>query len=436
LNPRSVVERAKPDQKSKLTQNPWFFIPTLYFAEGVPYVLINTVSVIFFKRMGIDNTQIAFWTGFLYLPWVIKMFWGPLVDLYSTKRNWILYSQLVMSVILGVVALFIHHPYFFVISLLFFSLGAFVSATHDIAVDGFYMLAQSKEQQAFFVGVRSFFYRVAMIFGSGFLVYFAGYLEVKIGDIPFSWCIIFSGTAVLILLIRIYHGFILPFPSSDEKENAQRGNFIQIFISYFRQEKIAAVLSFILLYRLGEAMLVKMDAPFMLDLRELGGLGLSTSEVGIVKGGIGVLGLIVGGILGGWLIASYGLKKCIWPMALALNLPNLIYVYLAYARPPIQYIYILFAVEQFGYGLGFSAFMVFLMSVCKGRYKTAHFAISTGLMAMGMMLPGMASGYLQKALGYPLFFILICLATIPGMIAIFFIPLNQNEKSEQSTAYS
>jgi PAT family beta-lactamase induction signal transducer AmpG len=211
------------------------------------------------------------------------------------------------------------------------------------------------------------------------------------------------------------------------KERTQKDNYIHIFISYLRQEKIIPVLCFILLYRLGEAMLVKMDAPFMLDRSEFGGLGLRTSDVGLIKGGFGVLGLIVGGILGGWLISVHGLKKCIWPMALALNLPNLIYVYLAYARPSIQYIYILFAVEQFGYGLGFSAFMVFLMSVCKGKYKTAHFAISTGLMAMGMMLPGMASGYLQKAVGYLWFFIWVCIATIPGMIALFFIPLNQDK---------
>lgn len=413
-------------------KSPWRFIPTLYLAEGLPYVLINSVSVVFYKRMGVDNVQIALWTSLLYLPWVIKMFWGPVVDIYSTRRNWILYTQFTMAFFLATVCLMTHLPLFFFLTLAIFVAAAFVSATHDIAVDGFYLMALSKEDQAFFVGVRSFFYRVAMIVGSGFLVYFAGKLEELTKQIDLSWSVIFALVASCMVVLGLYHKFSLPFPKDDitrrHSSPEAQGSFLSIFKEYFTQNKIAGTLSFILLYRLGEAMLVKMASPFLLDSKETGGLGLSTSDVGLVYGTAGVLSLMVGGFLGGWLISRFGLKKCIWPLALALNLPDIFYIYLAYAQPSILWVYIFVCLEQLGYGLGFAAFMVFLMSVCKGSFKTSHFAISTGFMALGMMLPGMISGFLQKFLGYPLFFVMTCLVTIPGMLAIFFIPLEDTHE--------
>jgi PAT family beta-lactamase induction signal transducer AmpG len=413
-------------------KSPWRFIPTLYLAEGLPYVLINAVSVVFYKRMGVDNTQIALWTSFLYLPWVVKMFWGPVVDIYSTRRNWILYTQWTMGLFLAGVSLMVHLPLFFFLTLAVFVAAAFVSATHDIAVDGFYLLALEKEEQAFFVGVRSFFYRVAMIVGSGLLVFFAGKLENTTHQIPLSWSITFGLVAVAMAVLASYHKFFLPFPEDDiprkHSSSETQGKFLSIFKEYFKQDKIIGILGFILLYRLGEAMLVKMASPFLLDSKETGGLGLSTSDVGLVYGTAGVLSLMVGGFLGGWMISKFGLKKCIWPLALALNLPDIFYIYLAYAQPSIFWVYFFVCLEQLGYGLGFAAFMVFLMSVCKGNFKTSHFAISTGFMALGMMLPGMASGFIQKALGYPLFFVTVCLVTIPGMLAIFFIPLEDTHE--------
>lgn len=408
-------------------RSPWTFIPTLYFAEGVPYVIINTVSVIFYKKMGIENAQIAFWTSLLYLPWVIKMFWAPLVDSYSTKRNWIVYTQVAMLGCLSCVAFSFQFPHFFILSLLCLTVGAFISATHDIATDGFYLLALNKEQQAFFAGIRSVFYRFAIIFGSGVLVVLAGQLEVGLKNIPLSWSLTIGLSALIFGFLFIFHGSFLPVDESDleqqTKSPTEKISFWFIIKCYFRQDRIGSILAFILLYRLGEAMLGKIASPFLLDKRELGGLGLSTSDVGLAYGTLGVISLIAGGILGGMLISKYGLKKSIWPMALAVHLPNLFYVYMAYVKPRNELVYLLVALDQFGYGLGFTAFSIYLMYISRGEYKTSHFAISTGFMALGMMFPGLISGYLQQSVGYPAFFILVFLATIPGMVTLFFIPL-------------
>ena len=413
------------DKQHVPARSPWAFLPTLYFAEGLPYVLINTVSVILYKRMGIDNASIAFWTSWLYLPWVIKMFWGPFVDVYSTKRNWVLSTQLTMGACLLLAAYSLSMTEFFILSLAAFVLGAFVSATYDIATDGFYMLALTEKDQALFVGLRSGFYRLAMIFGSGLLVYAAGRFETATGNIPLSWTIVLSVSGGILVLAFLYHRFMLPYPVADGKTRTsgppENASFQEIISSYFRQEKIGALVAFILLYRLGEAMLLKLVSPFLLDAHQAGGLGLSTSEVGLVYGTVGVLSLVTGGVLGGWLISRFGIRRCIWPMALALNLPDLFFVYMAYTQPPIGYVYPLVALEQFGYGLGFTVFTVYLMYSANGRFKTSHYAISTGIMALGMMLPGFVSGWLQQMVGYKTFFIIVCFMTIPGMLTIPFL---------------
>ncbi|MBD2388832.1 MFS transporter [Cylindrospermum sp. FACHB-282] len=414
------------------TRSPWTYIPTLYFAEGVPNVIISTVAVIFYKKLGIDNEQITAWTSFLYLPWVIKKFWGPLVDIYSTKRTWILITQFAMFCCLTLVALSLQLQNFFFLSLTALTVGAFISATYDIATDGFYMLALNPAQQAFFVGIRSLFYRLAVLFGSGFLVVLAGRLEKSLNNIPLSWTISIGFSAAIFAILFIFHRLILPLPESDTPSiseiKPEKIPFWEVISTYFQQEKIGAILAFILFYRLGEAMLLKIASLFLVEKIENGGLGLSTEEFGWVYGTFGVLSLIIGGILGGALIAKYGLKKCLFPMALALNLPDIFYVYIAYAKPSLALIYPLVSLEQFGYGLGFTAFSVYLMYTAQGKYKTSHYAISTGLMALGLMLPGAISGAIQKAIGYPLFFVLVCLLTIPGMITLFFIPLKE-EKS-------
>ncbi|MFA5138619.1 MAG: MFS transporter [Elusimicrobiota bacterium] len=414
-------------------RNAWWYIPSLYFAEGLPYILINSASVILYKRMGIDNTRIAFYTSWLYLPWVIKMFWGPLVEARSTKRNWILGTQLAMAALLAATAFTLRLPAFFSMSLLFFFIGAFISATHDIAADGFYMIALSEKDQAFFVGIRSTFYRLAMIFGSGVLVVLAGWIETRTGDIPLAWTTALVVAALLFAALAAYHKFMLPRPAGDGEPPAgaqTSGTFKEVFLSYFKQDYILPTLGFILFYRLGEAMLIKLVAPFLLDARTAGGMGLSTEQVGWVYGTIGISALVVGGILGGWIIAKYGFRKCVWPFILTMHAPDLFFLYMAYAQPAVGLVGFLVAAEQFGYGLGFTAFTVYLMMrASDSRYKTAHFAISTGIMALGMMGPGSAAGYIQQKVGYPHFFLTVCVCTLPSMFLIPFIPKEAPSKA-------
>jgi PAT family beta-lactamase induction signal transducer AmpG len=414
------------------SRSPWTFLPTLYFAEGLPYVLINTVSVILYKRMGIDNASITFWTSWLYLPWVLKMFWGPFVDVYSTKRKWILSTQATMSLCMFVIAFSLRSSSFFFLSLAAFFAGAFISATYDIATDGFYMLALSNKDQAMFVGLRAAFYRLAMIFGTGFLVYLAGRLETSTNNIAGSWSTIMTVSGAIFASAFVYHKFMLPFPAADSvrtpSQNYDGASFTEVIRSYLRQEKVGVLLAFILFYRLGEAMLLKLVTPFLLDARAIGGLGLTTEQVGLVYGTVGTLSLVLGGVLGGWLISRFGFRRCVWPMVLIMHLPDLFFVYMAHAQPGLGLVYPLVALEQFGYGLGFTVFTVYLMASAEGKYKTSHYAISTGIMALGMMLPGFKSGALQQAVGYRTFFIIVCFMTVPGMLTIPFLPKNRFEK--------
>lgn len=607
-------------QTKPTTRNPWAWIPTLYFAEGIPYVVVMTVAVIMFKRLGISNTNIALYTSWLYLPWVIKPLWSPVVDLLKTKRWWIVVMQLVIGAALGGIALAIPLPVFFKITLIFMWLLAFSSATHDIAADGFYMLGLDEHKQAYFVGIRSTFYRIAMITGQGLLIILAGFFEtatglppveinavanpslskeivlpqvvennpggesyfmvfpekaelstqniptsqldsirkvvaahniengfvhalagqpgaktgnsgeswwtahvssplkvflkehfggktavvvgseltgnvgvvaVKLsgkpekdkemvlnlkfsngdksikliegerlafnaanydkpaylifqldpklnratktvfkgtsGNLQLAWSITFVILAVLFALFSVYHRFILPYPVTDVHKTKHQNflkEFFKTFSSFFKRKDIGLILSFLLLYRLGESQIVKMASPFMLDPRQIGGLGLTTGEVGLIYGTFGILALTVGGISGGLAAAKKGLKFWIWWMAMALYLPNLVYVYLAYFQPESLFIVgLCVVVEQFGYGFGFTAYMLYMIYISEGEHKTAHFAIATGFMALGMMIPGMFSGWLQEIIGYKNFFIWVILCMIPGLLPLFFVKI-------------
>lgn len=605
-------------------RSPWSWIPSLYFAEGIPYIVVMTVSVIMYKRLGISNTDIALYTSWLYLPWVIKPLWSPVVDLLKTKRLWIIVMQLIIGAGLAGVAFTIPVDGFFQYTLAFFWLLAFSSATHDIAADGFYMIGLSKHDQAWFVGIRSTFYRLAMITGQGLLVILAGYIEsnsglparevyvsvspkysvtqfahpdsisfgeqfkelnvvhypgkiqvstnhldkenadsliafakmwntqnnfyaeeranleagkqnskepswfsknlftpfedflrtnfgpslpevstsnktgnlafvyfkltqkpgkdivvnfgresgdnsislvegarfvfndknwnktavaliqldpklktqssafyqARSGDIPLAWMITFFVLAGLFGLFFIYHKIILPYSKDDvavarDSSSGIFTEFFKIFVLFFKKKKIGYILGFLLLYRFAEAQLVKLAPPFLLDAQEIGGLGLTTGQVGFVYGTVGILFLTLGGILGGFLAARDGLKKWIWFFVLAINVPDLVYVYLSYAQPSnFLIVNLAVAIEQFGYGLGFTAYMLYMIYIADGENKTAHFAIATGFMALGMMLPGMMSGWLQDIIGYQHFFIWVCLATIPAFIVTKLIPLD------------
>lgn len=417
--------------KAKKT-SPWSWIPTLYFAEGIPYVIAMTVSVIMYKRLGISNTDIALYTSWLYLPWVLKFAWSPFIDIIKTKRWWIILMQLFIGAGLASVAFLIPGPFFFKATLAVFWLMAFSSATHDIAADGFYMLALDSSQQSFFVGIRSTFYRLAMITGQGLLIILAGTLEKSVASIPKAWSITFYILAGFFLFIFIYHRFVLPKPSADlirEKKSASDilKEFLVTFLSFFQKKGIFLAVVFLLLYRLGEALLVKMASPFLLDTREVGGLGLSTQEVGFVYGTVGIIALTLGGIVGGIAASRRGLKFWIWPMALAITLPHITYIYLSYMLPQnFFWINLAVAVEQFGYGFGFTAYMLFMIYFSEGEHKTAHFAICTAFMAAGMMLPGMIAGWLQELWGYQHFFLFIMILAIPTLAIIPFMKIDKD----------
>lgn len=614
----------KQQEKAKKKHSPWAWIPTLYFAEGIPYVVAMTVSVIMYKRLGISNTDIALYTSWLYLPWVIKPFWSPFVDLIKTKRWWIITMQLLIGAGLAGVAFLIPTPFYFQATLAVFWLLAFSSATHDIAADGFYMLALDSNQQSFFVGIRSTFYRLAMIVGQGILIILAGSLEVATGTEPLkiniqssnttqtefianapilrdsttteptffaypsnlvlstqnisqkklaevkefaktenvkngfiqlenpieqtnsdekvswwsknianpladfirrnfaeekqqtvvsgdvgnagiitvtlnrkpeegkemvlnsrfsggdksisliggerlvfnetnwdkpaylvvqldkklntevsstftatsgnlrlAWSITFYVLAGFFLLVFIYHRFVLPHPASDVTKNHAPSDILRefglTFKSFFQKEGIWIAIAFMLLYRLGEAMLVKLASPFLLDGRDVGGLGLTTGQVGFVYGTVGVISLTLGGIVGGIAASRKGLKYWLWPMALSITLPHLAFLYLSWFMPENMFlINLAVAFEQFGYGFGFTAYMLYLIYFSDGEHKTAHYAICTGFMALGMMLPGMIAGWIQELIGYNHFFIFVMICAIPTLAVIPFLKVDKS----------
>lgn len=412
-------------------RNPWAWVPSLYFAQGLPYVVVMTVSVIMYKRMGISNTDIALYTSWLYLPWVIKPLWSPLVDMFKTKRLWIVGTQFIVGVALACVALTIPMPAFFQYTLAVFWLMAFSSATHDIAADGFYMLGLEQHHQTAFVGVRSTFYRIAMITGQGILVVVAGQFETRSGgNIAFAWSVTFGILAALFMIFFIYHKFILPYPTSDKPtlsdgSKSPLEEFFRVFALFFKKKNILVTLAFLLFYRFAEAQLVKLVSPFLLDAREKGGLGLTTSDVGIVYGTVGIIALTLGGLLGGVVASWKGLKFWLWPMVLAIHLPDAAFVYLSQVQPTdFYFINAAVALEQFGYGFGFTAYMLYMIMISEGEHKTAHYAICTGFMALGMMLPGMFSGWLQEQIGYQNFFLWVMASTIPGFIVASLVKID------------
>lgn len=409
---------------NRKSTSPWAWVPSLYFAEGLPYVAVMTVSLILYKQLGLSNAEITFYTSWLYLPWVIKPLWSPLIDVVKTKRQWIVAMQLLIGAAFGGVAFTIPTDFWLQGTLFFFWVMAFSSATHDIAADGFYMLGLDQHHQAWFVGIRSTFYRFATIFGQGILVMIAGNLQVLFrGSIRYSWSLVFYGVAGLFIALWIWHGFILPRPKDDkglQKINVRElfhglGNSIKTFFTKLPAREAAAAFLFMLFYRMPEGLLVKVSSLFLVGGTNSGGLGLTPQEYGFVQGTVGVIGLTLGGILGGMAAGRDGLKKWLWPMVCAITLPDIVYVYLSYALPSSLFIInVCVFIEQFGYGFGFTAYMLYLIYYSRGDHKTSHYALCTALMALSMMIPGLFSGYLQEAVGYRAFFIIVmvfCAAT-------------------------
>ena len=427
---------------SSKNRSPWMWIPTLYFAQGIPYFIVNTVSVMMFTKMGVPNGEMAFFTSLLYLPWMIKPFWSPFVDIIKTKRWWTITMQLLMTVAFVLLTLTLPVPEaeqiatgttpmsMFYITLILFIITAFASATHDIAADGFYMLALSQGDQAQFVGIRSTFYRLSSIFGQGVLVAIAGIVELKYNNIPLSWQITMGITAIVFAIVSFYHVFIIPKPATDrstlENKEVTAGaifsEFGRTFKTYFMKKGVWLAIIFMLLYRLPEAFLIKLCMPFLVAKTEFGGLGMSTADVGIAYGTIGVLFLTIGGILGGIFASRLGLKKSLWVMAGCMTLPCLTFVYLAMCQPDnLAVISTAIAIEQFGYGFGFTAYMLYMMYFSDGEFKTSHYAICTAFMAASMLLPGMVAGYIQEAIGYVNFFWMVMLCCIATLAVTFFV---------------
>lgn len=493
-------------QQKLTSRNPWAWVPSLYFTEAIPYVMVMSVSVMMYKNLNVSNSDIAFYTSLLYFPWFLKFAWGPFVDMFKTKRLWTITMQLIVAVALFGIAVSLTTSMYWSLTLIVFALMAFASATHDIAADGFYMLSLEQQQQAAFVGVRSTFYRIATIVGSGFLVVIAGQLAPGMG-FKNAWSVVFIIAGILFILLFVYHKFILAYPLEDKgtmKDKKMNGSqigllfggfilftaifylafllisfflslfgvvtpwktiastillvlivvilfrtfvatfvekfeksenknevllpfieFLKAFVIFMQKKNIWNILGFLLFFRFAEAQLVKLVQPFLLDPRSQGGLGLTTSEVGIVYGTVGIIALTVGGLIGGYLISKKGLKWWLWPMVIIMHTPDLAFVYLSQYQP-INFLLINLAVafEQFGYGFGFTAYMMFMIMISQGEHKTAHFAICTGIMALGMMLPGMYSGALQEQIGYQNFFLWVIISTIPGFIVAALVKID------------
>lgn len=450
------------------SKSPWWWVPTLYFVEGVPYVLVNTISVALFAKFGVPNDQLAFFTTLLYFPWFLKGLWSPIVDVVKTKRWWIIAMQILMTVLCALLVVTLPHPdaaliaekqtpvSIFWLTLVLFIITAFASATHDIAADGYYMLAQPADSQARFVGIRSTFYRIATIFGQGGLVAIAGIVENKTDNIPLSWQAAIGAAAVILCLTTLYHLFALPkVEGKNPTSNIQQiTTIVKAFSTFFTKPGAWLAILFMLLYRLPEGLLVKLSFPFLIDSQETtvrdgqifgGGLGLSTLDVSIIYGVFGVAFLLLGGILGGIYISRRGLKQSLWLMAGLLTIPNLVYVYLSAAQPTNLWIIgSAISLEQFGYGFGFTAYMMYMMHFSQSEnsvpqaataaasdaldvsesapnYATSHYAICTAFMALSMMLPGFVAGKIELAVGYNAFFWIAIACSITTIIVTYFV---------------
>ena len=409
-------------------RNPWAWIPTLYFAEGLPNVVVMIVAVVMYMQLGMTDTEIAFYTAWLGLPWVFKWAWSPFIDLFKTKRWWVLTMQMLLGASFAGVAFTLNTSFWFQGTMFCFFLMAFFSATHDIAADGFYMIGLSEHQQVWFVGLRNMFYRVAVVFGNVVLVYLAGHLQLLFRNKEaFTWSLVFYGVAGLFIGLGLFHSWAMPKADADKPRSYATASgvlhgIVDMLVSFFTRlpaKQMIIALLFVLFYRFPEALLGKMSTTFLLRPNSAGGLGLSPQEFTYAYGTFGVIGLILGGILGGWLASRDGLKKWLWPMVCAITFPDIVYVWMSYAMPSsLPIISTCLFIEQFGYGLGFTVLTLYMLYFCRGEYKTSHYAFCTGISYLGLMLPGMVSGYLKDAMGYRSFFILVMvLCTITFIVA-------------------
>ena len=424
-------------------RNPWAWIPTLYFAEGLPNIIVTGLSVVMYMQMGLSDAEVGLFTGWLALPWVIKPLWSPFIDLLKTKRWWVLAMQALIGASLAGIAFSIPTAFWFQATMCLFFLIAFCSATHDISADGFYMIELDEHNQAKYVGLRNTFYRLAIIFVNGMLVSLAGILQVMSrGQIRFTWALIFYGLAGLFIGLWLYHSRFMPRPAEDvntrrtvaEVTSELKNMFITFFQKFDRRGTLIVML-FLLFYRFPEALLNTMTKTFMLRHNYVGGLGLSPQEYGLANGTVGLIGLLLGGIIGGVLVSRDGMKRWLWPMVCAITLPDVVYIYLSYSlNSNLIVVSSCLFIEQFGYGLGFTVLTLYMLYYSQGKYKTSHYSICTGISYLGLMLPGMLSGYIKDMVGYRVFFIIVmaCCAITFAVTAFLKIDPDFGKKDKSS----
>ena len=442
--------------KNKKT-SPVAWVPTAYFAMGLPFVVVNMVSVLMFEGMGVDNASITFWTSLILLPWTVKPLWSPFLELFRTKKFYVVTTQLLTGVAFGLTALSLTFADFFAPAVLFLAIVAFSGATHDIACDGVYMSELSPSQQARYIGWQGAFYNIAKIVATGGLVYLAGRLikhYLPGGDNATAtaaelfeanrnaWLMIMLILGAVMILLGIYHIFILP--SSAKAAEAEKvaparrsaaeimSELWSVLRQFFTKKHIAIYIAFILLYRFGEGFVVKVVPLFLKASREAGGMGLDTGQIGIYYGTYGAAAFVTGSLLAGYYISSMGLKRALFSLVCAFNIPFTVYALLAWQQPEQGWIIasgIIF--EYFGYGFGFVGLPLFMMQqVAPGKHQMAHYAFASGIMNLGVMIPGMMSGWLADRLGYLTFFIVVMLCTIPAFIMCRLVPFRYDDKGK------
>ena len=424
-------------------RNPWAWIPTLYFAEGLPNIIVTGLSVVMYMQMGLSDAEVGLYTGWLALPWVIKPLWSPFIDLLKTKRWWVLTMQALIGASLAGIAFSIPTAFWFQATMCLFFLIAFCSATHDISADGFYMIELDDHNQAKYVGLRNTFYRLAIIFVNGMLVSLAGILQVVFrGQIRFTWALIFYGLAGLFIGLWLYHSRFMPRPTEDvhtkrtltEVTSELKKMFITFFQKFDRRGTVIVML-FLLFYRFPEALLNTMTKTFMLRNNYAGGLGLSPQEYGLANGTVGLIGLLLGGIIGGILVSRDGMKRWLWPMVCAITLPDVVYIYLSYSlNSNLVVVSSCLFIEQFGYGLGFTVLTLYMLYYSQGKYKTSHYSICTGISYLGLMLPGMLSGYIKDMVGYRMFFIIVMVCCAITFAVTAFLKIDPDFGKKEKTS--
>lgn len=407
--------------------HPAAWVPTLYFAEGIPFFAISLIAGILYKRMGMPNDVIALYTSWLLLPWSLKPLWSPLLEMFKTKKYFVVLFEFIGGLALAMVAMCLPLPGYFRYTLALFVVVAFCSSTHDIAADGLYIASLSSKEQAAYTGWQGGFFNVARFFSQGALVILAGYLERRF-DVRHAWMAIFAAMGILLIAVSAYHWRVLPSGGAERRSESIRqmaATFGDVIVSFFKKPGIYWLMLFIFLYRAGEGQVVRIGPLFLVDTRATGGLGLTTEQFGTIYGTFGTLAFIAGSVMGGYFTSWLGLRRAILPLILAMNLPNLAYLYLSTSLPTNSaLITSALSVEMFGYGFGFVGVILLMMQeIAPGKYQTAHYAFANSLMNLGLMIPGTISGKIQMTVGYRNFFIWVVVASIPALILARFIPI-------------